>query len=153
MALRKSSTEVLQDAFPGRVSLTPKEVARAIHGEGKDTKKRVEAVRNALDDGTLIPGLRKNGPRWRVPIAALGAALDAQLRAQASRAPPIEPPPRRSKHSTIGPRMLFAQQRAGQVFGEILAALHQLEAEGLGGRLDDALASPAPPRPDRGTRF
>lgn len=153
MALRKSSTEVLQDAFPGRVSLTPKEVARAIHGQGKDTKKRVEAVRNALDDGTLIPGLRKNGPRWRVPIAALGSALDAQLRVQASRSAPTEPPPRRSKHSTIGPRMLLARQRAGQVFSEILSALHILEAHGLGERLDDALPPPAPPRPGERTRF
>lgn len=149
MSLRKSSTEVLQDAFPGRVTLSPKEVARAIHGEGLYTKKRVEAVRNALDAGTLIPGLRKDGPRWRVPIAALGAALDAQVRAQGSKAAQAEPPPRRSKHSTIGPRMLLARQRSAAVWLEISAEFYRLEAASTGQHLDTNLPPPAPESPRR----
>lgn len=124
----KSSIEVLQEAFPGRAALSPKEIARALHGEGKDTKKRVEAVRGALDAGTLIPGLRKDGARWRVPIAALGAAMDARVRLAHGGGLPDMPPQRRKAHSTIGPRMLFQRQRAVAVWRQILVEVEELRA-------------------------
>lgn len=150
-----SSTAILQAAFPGRVALGPREVAQALHGPGKDTKKRIEAVRDALEQGTLIPGLRKSGARWSVPIAALGAAMDQRL--SSAPLPPIvkgdDAPtkrPRRSKHATIGPRMAPAVQRSIEVWGEILEQFLILEGNDLRQRLSQNLpqaAEGAPPRP------
>lgn len=154
MVALSPSTAILQAAFPGRVALGPKEIAQALHGPGKDTKKRVEAVRNALDNGTLIPGLRKSGTRWSVPIATLGAALDAQAEARPQPTTVDEDAgptrrPRRSKHATIGPRMLLAQQRSAQVWGEILLGLEALEAADLAQRLADTLPPADPALPGR----
>ncbi len=136
---QKSSVEVLQDAYPGRVALSPQEVARAICGVGKDTKKRVESVRNALDNRSLIPGLRKNGSRWLIPIPALGAAMDEKRCREVPTHMPV-PGVRRSKHSTIGPRMLFQQARARDALLAVLGELEVLEAccpkRGIGRCLD-----------------
>lgn len=133
---QKSSTEVLQDAYPGRVALSPKEVAQAIYGLGKDTKKRVESVRNALDDGSLIPGLRKNGSRWLIPIASLGAAMDEKRRREVPTPMPVAGV-RRSKQSTIGERRLFQQARAKDAFEAVLQELEALKAAKQGDHLDD----------------
>ena len=106
--------------------ITPREVAQAIHGKGKDTRKRVEQVNRALNEGRLIPGLRKDGARWLVPIAALAKALDS--RTQAVAAPEVASSIRRSKHSTIGPRMLFQQERARTVLALVLEEVQRLQA-------------------------
>ena len=140
---QKSSTEVLQDAYPGRVALSPKEVAQAIYGLGKDTKKRVESVRNALDDGSLIPGLRKNGSRWLIPIASLGAAMDEKRRREVATPMPV-PGVRRSKHSTIGPRLLIQQARAREAFEAVLQELEALKAAKQGDHLDNTLTTDLP---------
>ena len=75
---------IIRDIFPSQIYLTPKEIARVLHGPGRDTKKRAEDVRRQLDDGTLIPGLRKpaDQKRWLVRIVDLARALDraAELR-------------------------------------------------------------------------
>lgn len=134
MSARLSSTEVLQATFPGRSSLSPKEIAQAIYGEGKDTKKRVEQINRALNEGRLVPGLRKDGARWRVPIAALGAAMDRRVQPVASFEPPT--PTRRSRHSTIGPRMLFQQERSRKVLQLILGEIRALESQALERTLD-----------------
>lgn len=136
----KTSTEVLQDAFPGRISLSPQEIAAALFGADKATKKRVESVRVALDEGRLVPGIRKTGARWRVPIAALGAALDEQRRRETAIARDIGPTPRRSAHSTLGPRMLLWVQRSRTVLLDIETELKRLHAVQLGGCLGEAWA-------------
>ncbi|MGS0997529.1 hypothetical protein [Rhodanobacter sp. UC4451_H18] len=124
----KSNTGVLQEAFHGRVALSPKEIARVLHGKGKDTKKRVETVRAAPDTGTLISGLRKDGARWRVPIAALGAAMDARVGLVRPDGSPDMPSQRRKAHSTIGPRMLSQRQRSAMVWRQILVEVDELRA-------------------------
>lgn len=126
MGTHVTSTELLQAAFPGRSSLSPKEVARAIYGEGKDTRKRVEQINRALNEGRLVPGLRKDGPRWRIPIASLGAAMDRRVQPVATLDSPT--PTRRSRHNTIGPRMLFQRARASEVFRLILDQIQRLQA-------------------------
>lgn len=141
MAEPISNTKVLQDAFPGRSSLSPKEIARAIYGEGKDTKKRVEQINRALNEGRLVPGLRKDGPRWRVPIASLGRAMDRREQPVATFETPT--PTRRSQNSTIGPRMLFQQERSRQVLQLILEEVRHLEALDLDRDLS-ANTGPAP---------
>jgi hypothetical protein len=144
----KSNTEVLQDAFPGRAALSPKEIARALYGNGRDTKKRVETVRAALDAGTLIPGLRKDGARWRVPIASLGAAMDAKVRLAQGGGSPDMPPQRRKAHSTIGPRMLFQRDRAAAVWRQILVEVDELRAgESNAGLEANTPTAPGTPTP------
>lgn len=150
MGAYKTSTQVLQDAFPDRVTLGPKEIAQAIYGAGKDTKKRIEAVNRALNEGRLVPGLRKSGARWSVPIASLGRALDQQRTVPAGQ-DMNRPEGRRSSQSTIGPRMLFQQERAREVLTIILSEIRALEAETLRLQLEDRTA-PARGR-SRGTGF
>lgn len=71
---------IIREIFPSQVYLTPKEIARVLHGPGKDTKKRTEAIRLQLEDGTLIPGLLKapGQKRWLVKIVELAMALDRE---------------------------------------------------------------------------
>ena len=141
MLREKTSTEVLQDAFPGRVSLSPQEIAAALFGADKATKKRVESIRVALDEGQLVPGIRKTGARWSVPIAALGAALDEQRRRETAVARDISTTPRRSAHSTLGPRMLLRVKRSRFVLQQVLDELTHLHAVHLGDGLGKGWAN------------
>lgn len=153
MSAAKSSTEVLQEAFPGRAALSPHEIAQALFGKEKATKKRAESVRRALDEGRLVPGIRKSGPRWLVPIAALGAALDEQRPTQVT---PSQDPvrmPRRSKHSTIGPRMLLQTQRSHEVFAAILQEMLTVIAQDQQTHLDAVLAPGMAPPSKNDSRF
>jgi hypothetical protein len=72
---------IIREIFPSQLYLTPKEIARVLHGPGRDTKKRTEVIRQQLDDGTLVPGLRKRPgqKRWQVSVVELAAALDRQI--------------------------------------------------------------------------
>lgn len=130
------------------MTISPAEVAEAIHGEGKATKKRVESVRKALDEGRLVPGLRKPGKRWMVPIAALGAALDAKRLPEST---DVSPGRRRSKQSTIGPAMLLRIERNRQMWSAVLHELAALEARDTAAELEkrwptDGLAPDQPPK-------
>lgn len=117
----KSNIDLLRATFPGRVSLSPREVAVALRG--KDTPKRVERVRAELDAGTLIPGLRKDGPRWRVPLLALAEAMDAIARPLVDARAPGAPSTAR-RRSPIGPRLLLQRQRrAREAWSAILTAM------------------------------
>lgn len=71
---------IIRDIFPGQIYLSPKEITRVLYGPGKDTKRRTEAVRKQLDDGTLIPGLRKapDQKRWQVSVVELARALERE---------------------------------------------------------------------------
>ena len=152
MATDQTSTDILRAAFPGRVALSPQEIAQALFGADKATKKRIESVREALDEGRLVPGIRKTGARWRVPIAALGAALDEQRRRETAVARDVAPDVRRSAHSTLGPRMLLQVNRSRQVWLDIQFELQRLYANAFGARLENSFAD-APvvkkPLPDR----
>ena len=101
--------DILRAKFPGQVLLSPREVACALYGDARATRKRIEGVRKMLNDGTLCPGLSKGRPgdRWPVPITALARALEQRYQAPTvSVAPPITFPPRRGRKMTnIGPRM------------------------------------------------
>lgn len=78
---------IIRSIFPSQIYLTPKEIARVLHGPGKDTKRRVEDVRRQLEDGSLIPGLQKprGQKRWLVKIVDLAWALDAEEAARQPR--------------------------------------------------------------------
>lgn len=101
--------DILRAKFPGQLMLSPREVARALFGDEKATRKRIERVRTMLDEGTLCPNLQKgpNERRWLVPLAALARALEQR---DARPALPVLPPAlqhqRRSRLTNPGPRLL-----------------------------------------------
>lgn len=70
-----ATLDIIRARFPGRATLTPEEVAEVIHGSAD--RAIVGGVRDALVKGIIIPGLRKLGGRWLVPVGPLAAALDA----------------------------------------------------------------------------
>ena len=72
--LMTTSKELLQSIFPGRVVLSPQEVAMAMFG--KSDRSATNSVRNLLQQGLLIPNLSMVRGRWLIPVAALGQALD-----------------------------------------------------------------------------
>ncbi|RDS85948.1 hypothetical protein [Dyella psychrodurans] len=125
-----STLDILRERFPGRVALTPKEIAQAIHGDAAATKKRVESIREKLDAGTLIPGIRKGKgeKRWLVPIDALARALDDRSRPDDRPVlpPALVPVGRRSRMTNIGPRMLKWMERSRVVLRDILAEVSVL---------------------------
>ncbi|MCL7713203.1 helix-turn-helix domain-containing protein [Stenotrophomonas mori] len=71
--MTRTTADIIRELFPGRVVLTPAEVAEVIG-------QHVDHVRDRLLRGTLIPGLRKDGGRWRVPVADLAEAIDGLAR-------------------------------------------------------------------------
>ena len=80
-----TTAEIIAAKFPGRVVLTPEEVAEI--WKGKTTRGVVGEIREKLKRGTLIPGLSKNGGRWDVPVSDLIKAIDALI------ADPLAPRP------------------------------------------------------------
>ncbi|MCC4618405.1 hypothetical protein LL972_20830 [Xanthomonas campestris pv. asclepiadis] len=139
MSAPKSTLQILQEAFPPpRTMLSPAEVAEALFGKDKASKKRIEKVRMDLDNGTLIPGLRKRGARWQIPIVALAKAIDAKVSYQTTDIL-MATGVRRSKHSTIGPRMLLQIERSKTVWASILKELELLWSRERAATLDAGL--------------
>jgi len=102
---------IIRDIFPGQVYLSPKEIARVLYGPGKDTKKRTEGVRKQLDDGTLIPGLRKatDQKRWRVSVVELARALERDELQRAGEyvvRPPVQFGKHKSRFKNPGMRLV-----------------------------------------------
>ena len=127
-----STLDILRTKFPGRVTLSPKEVAQALHGDAKTTKKRVEAVRKKLDDGTLIPGIQKarGDKRWSIPLDALARALDERGRPDVAPLlpPALTPIGRKTRMTNIGPRMTRLMERSRAVLQSILDEMFALDA-------------------------
>lgn len=64
---------VLRAKFPDKVMLTVEDVADVL---GKTGAGGYEQTREQLAAGVIVPGLRKLGGSWLVPITALANALD-----------------------------------------------------------------------------
>lgn len=69
-----ATLDAIRSRFPKRATLTPDEVAEVIHGNSD--RATVQGVREALGRGLIVPGLRKLGGRWLVPVGPLATALD-----------------------------------------------------------------------------
>lgn len=61
--------------------LSPKEVAEELYS--RTDRSAAQMVRERLEKGVLIKGLRKQGGRWEIPVYALAKALMSP--------PPVEP--------------------------------------------------------------
>lgn len=81
LILALSTAEIVQTTFPGRATLTPAEVALVLFGIGD--KSGAQRVRERLDKGSLLPGLKKSGGRWLIPVASLVSSLEALEKPQA----------------------------------------------------------------------
>ena len=99
---------IIRSIFPSQIYLTPKEIARVLHGPGKDTKKRVADVRRQLEDGSLIPGLRKppGQKRWLVKIVDLAWALDAEASQRSQTEARYYTPAPYGRFKNPGPRLI-----------------------------------------------
>jgi hypothetical protein len=107
--LALTSNEHLAAMFPGRICITPEELAQA--WKGKTTKGVVQHIRRRLKEGTLIPGLKRDGGRWNIPVPAVANVLDDLTRnAEAARRVRVvgvssSPPANKKRRGTnIGPR-------------------------------------------------
>lgn len=99
---------IIREIFPSQIYLTPKEIARVLYGPGKDNKGRVEDVRRQLDDGSLIPGLRKppGQKRWLVKIVDLAWALDAEVSQRSQSGVKYYTPAPYGRFKNPGPRLM-----------------------------------------------
>jgi len=123
--LHATTEEIINGRFPGRVVLTPPEVAEVWRGER--TREAVGAIRKRLSRGTLIPGLKKNGGRWEVPVEGLikaierlGSGGDDDVEEEDDQ--PVHPqaaPPSGTRKRAIGPRMSDTVGFWDEVFREL----------------------------------
>lgn len=116
---------IIQERFPGRVVLSPEEVAEV--WRGSRSRKAVGAIRKRLSRGTLVPGLKKNGGRWEVPVEGLVKAIEKLMAGgdedeDEEDAQPVHPqaaPPSGTRRRAIGPRMSDTVGFWDEVFHEI----------------------------------
>ncbi len=136
---------LLRSAFPRRSTVSPAEVASVLIGlKQEDRVPQVDALHKARSDGKSLPGLRRSGGIWRLPVEALAGLASNPVEAQ--------PKKRRSKHSTIGPRLLLQRQRSGEALQEVLDAFDAELAEEQARLLRSATPEPSGPSRPHGTR-
>jgi|GEM_PF-1994085 hypothetical protein len=96
------TADIIRERFPGRIVLTPEEVAVVM--KRKPTRGTVQGIRERLKSGTLIPGLKRQGGRWEVPVAALVNAIDGMTRSDIESRPALHPRAVPRHGRPIGPR-------------------------------------------------
>ena len=120
------TSDIISERFPGRGVLTPPEVAEIWHGER--SREAVGSIRKRLTRGTLIPGLKKNGGRWEVPVEGLIKAIrglsgdDEDDEDEDDGDQPVHPqaaPPSGTRKRAIGPRMSDTVGFWDEVFREL----------------------------------
>lgn len=121
---------IIQERFPGQIVLTPEEVAEVWRGER--SRETVAAIRKRLSRGTLIPGLKKNGGRWEIPVESLIKAIEQLDGGRGDEdeedEQPVHPqaaPPSCAHKGAIGPRM---SDTAG-FWDEVFTELDRLQAQ------------------------
>lgn len=72
-----ANLDLLKELFPRRIMLGVDEVAEVLAVGGKHGS--YEQTRRELKEGRIIPGLRKHGGVWRVPLTAIAEALDRMV--------------------------------------------------------------------------
>lgn len=123
---------LLRATFPGRTTVSPSEVASVIFGLEKAARAaHADAISAAKERSPSLSGLRRSGKIWRLPIGALDTLLD-----EATEETPK--PKRRSKHATIGPRLLLRTERTKEALQAILDAMNSLQADQDARELEEA---------------
>ncbi len=137
---------ILRVMFPDKPLLSVEDVARVLNKTGAGG---YEQTREQLAAGVIVPGLRKLGGSWLVPVTALADALDGLVDANTAgltipkplptrhtvtRANPIVPRkggriPDRAKHMALADMtslaIALATFDAAEFWGDVLAVLEQ----------------------------
>lgn len=101
---------LLREMFPGKLMLTVDDVARVL---GRTGAGGYEQTREQLANGVIVPGLKKMGGQWLVPIAALADALDNLVDLDSlGRASPKSLP---TRHTIISSSPVVDKPRRGRI--------------------------------------
>lgn len=136
--------EILKNRFPNRIILNTREVAEVL--VGKIDAASVQSVQRRLERGILIPGLKKQGGRWRIPVQSLIHSIESLATAQAGPydfdkdiVSPTEDfhyitssKIRRRRKNTIGPRpgiysLKIRMEKAQAAMQEVFEHYYELE--------------------------
>lgn len=101
---------LLREMFPGKVMLSVEDVALVL---GRTGAGGYEQTREQLAAGVIVPGLRKMGGSWLVPITALAAALDRLVAIDDDGL--ASPKPMPAKRAVINPERTPERPRKGRI--------------------------------------
>jgi len=148
--LALTTEERIAARYPGKEVLTPKQVADVIG-------QHVDHVRDRLLNGSLIPGLRKDGGRWRIPVGSLIEAIDSLSRPDgpaplppASQLASTAPLTRRRRPLNAHRERMRAHQFWTEVFAQVDRARQLAQAKAWRMKLADVAGialDDLPPKP------
>ena len=120
MAPISANERILRDMFPDQATLSPEDLAQALMGSR--SRGVANGIRDKLRNEELIPGLRKVGNVWRIPIGKAAEVLDGL-----TTAPPS--PAKRSGRAVQGPIFLLRRERTQAFLEAVLSAYLYKQAQ------------------------
>ena len=100
---------LFREMFPGKLMLMVEDVARVLRRTGAGG---YEQTREQLANGVIVPGFRKMGGQWLVPIAALADALDSLVDLDSMGRAAPKPLP--TRHTVISGNAVLDRPRRGR---------------------------------------
>lgn len=101
---------LLREMFSGKLMLTVEDVARVL---GRTRPGSYEQTREQLANGVIVPGLKKMGGKWLVPIAASANSLDDLVDLDSLGRSTPKPLP--TRHTVISGNPVVDRPRRGRI--------------------------------------